>query len=160
MPGVYMWVEDGAAPTVHIWASLLKCLDGEALPLWFEPHWACRCCRLFGFNCSLQLTCGSFFPSSFIITVDFAASCFFANTDWIVYLFGKQHLNRSASKYFFINRTAGTDIFHSLITYFLCGTGTSFIRKVLRLKLDLHGHDCERLTLTYSHKRAENNLAF
>lgn len=37
MPSVYMWVEDGAPLTVHIWASLLKCLDGEALPLWFQP---------------------------------------------------------------------------------------------------------------------------
>lgn len=38
MSSVYMWVEDGATLTVHIWASLLKCLDSEVLPLWFQLH--------------------------------------------------------------------------------------------------------------------------
>lgn len=82
MPSVYTWAEDGATLTVHIWAGLLECLDkGGAAALVSAA--LSRCYQLFGFNCSLRLTCGSFFPAfphfqflSFILTVDFAASSF------------------------------------------------------------------------------------
>lgn len=144
MPSVYMRAEDGASLTVHIWASL---------PLWFQPHSAGLIgCLALTAPCGWRMGVSSWLSLdlilSFIFTVDFAASCFL------------QTRTRIVPVNICINRTAGTDIFHSLIAYFLFGSRTSFIRKVLRLKLDLHGHDCERFTLTYSHMRAENDLAF